>query len=140
MADLNDVEKRIAELKAEVAPTLKEIEALEHAAMVLKSLDEKTRVFEPKPLSLEDLTIPQAAEMILEAYPKGLHYRQITEIALGSGFTGKRLSPDAPASKVAESFRRMMGQQPNVFESLGDGIYRLVATPEPVDVRFPFLK
>ena len=50
MADLNDVEKRVAELKAEVAPVLREIEALEHAAMVLTALDEKTRVCEPKPL------------------------------------------------------------------------------------------
>lgn len=73
-----------------------------------------------------DLTMPEAAEEILrEIYPMALHYREITGLAIGRGFRGKRTDLNAPREQIASSFRRMMGQRPDIFERVGEGTYRI---------------
>lgn len=72
------------------------------------------------------MTIPEAAQCILlECFPHPKHYREIAKDAFERGFKGKRLEPDFDPSKVAESFRRMMGQRPDIFEQAGDGHYTI---------------
>jgi hypothetical protein len=126
MADLHDVEKRIAELRASIAPVLNEIEALESAAKVLRALDKGQPVTYTTQRDFAKMTMPQAAEAILrEIYPNPMHYSEVTRLAIGRGFRGKRTDMNAPREQIASSFRRMMGQRPDIFERVGDGTYRI---------------
>ena len=60
MADLKAVEKRIRELRAEIKPTLKEIEALESTARVLRALDRGEPVTLGAMTDFSALTVPPA--------------------------------------------------------------------------------
>jgi HB1, ASXL, restriction endonuclease HTH domain len=127
MADLKDVQKRIDELKAQIAPLQRELEILENAARVLRALDGGVPVVPPlDAVAFDQLTIPKAAERILtEVAGRSLHYQQVAEIAMKRGFRGKRTDLKAPIKKIAESFRRMMAQQKDVFEPVGRGLFRI---------------
>jgi hypothetical protein len=126
MADLKTVEKRIAELRAQVGPLLREIEVLEHTARVLRSLDKGEPVAPQRLRSFSEMTMPQAAEAILmEIAPRSMHYHKITEMAIARGFRGKRTDLEAPIEKIAASFGRMMRQRPDIFEKAGEGEYRI---------------
>ena len=115
---LEDIERRVRLLR-------KEIEELEIAAKVLRRLDgmeqpnEATRDF-------ADLTMPEAAKQILlEIAPRTMHYKEITRLAIERGFRGKRTDPDSPLETTASSFRRMMGQDREVFQGTGEGQYKI---------------
>lgn len=128
MVGLREVEQRITELKASIAHVLKEIEALEMTSRVLRSIERGESFIKPANRDFSDLTMPEAAEQVLtECAPQSLHYRRIAELAFERGFKGKRTDPNSPIEKVAHSFRRMMGQKPEVFEALGEGMYRINA-------------
>lgn len=127
MADLSDVERRIAELKEEIEPIQKEIEALEGVARALRALEKGERITYWPQRDFSALTMPETAEQILlEVAPKALHYREITSIALARGFKGKRTDLSAPRERIAASFRRMMAQKdPEIFEATGKGYFRI---------------
>jgi hypothetical protein len=126
MPDLNDVEKRIAELKAEIEPTVKEIAALEDLARGLKALERGERLTRPPVRDFKDLTMPEAAaQVLLESRDKAVHYTQVTMVALQRGFRGKRTDMSAPTESIAASFRRMMSQDKKVFVQEGRGMFRL---------------
>lgn len=126
MANLQDVEQRIAALKASIEPVLREIEALESAARVLRALDKGEPITYTPGKDFSQLTMPEAAEQILlEIAPKSMHYRELTGVALSRGFRGKRTDLQAPRERIAASFRRMMGQRPDIFQQLGEGKYRI---------------
>jgi hypothetical protein len=126
MADLKTVEERIRELKEEMKPIVKEIEALERIATGLRALDRGESVTRVGMRDFSELTVPEAAEQILiENAGRLLHYTEITDIAFKRGFKGKRTAKNAPREKIAASFRRMMGQRPDIFEAGGRGMYRV---------------
>jgi hypothetical protein len=127
MADLKDVVKRIDEIKAQIAPLHRELEVLESAARVLRALEGGTSVVQSQQVAnFDQLTIPKAAERILlEVAGRSMHYRQVAELALKRGFKGKRIDPKTPIGKIAESFRRMMAQRPDIFEPAGRGMFRI---------------
>src|SRR5207253_2975170 len=107
MADLRDVERRIAEIRAEIEPKLKEIEALEQAARVLRSLEKGEPVVPPR-REFTELTMPEAArQILLEITPIAMHYKDIAKAALDRGFKGKRVAAGATFEQIASSFRRM---------------------------------
>jgi hypothetical protein len=127
MADLKDVEKRIGELKARIAPLHRELEALESAARVLRALEGGAPIVPPlDSVAFDQLTMPKAAERILlEVAGRSLHYQQVAELALKRGFKGKRTDLKAPIKRIAESFRRMMAQRQDIFDQVGKGLFRI---------------
>ena len=126
MPDLNDVERRIAELRAQIAPIEREIEVLEGVARVLRALESGQPVTPPRIEDLSDLTMPKAAEQVLlDHRGEALHYRQITDLAFARGFRGKRIKKNASREKVAESFRRMMAQREDIFLPRGRGKFEI---------------
>lgn len=126
MADLKTVESRIAELKAEIEPTLREIETLEATARVLRALDKGEPVTHQPPRSFSELTMPEAAKQILlEHVERSLHYKDIAQRALERGFKGKRIKAGSGQDQIAASFRRMMAQDKKVFQPMGRGYFKI---------------
>ena len=126
LTDTVATENRLLREYAEIEPKLREIEALESAARVLRALERGEPVASGGNRPFDELTMPEAAEQILtEHAPLALHYRKITEKALARGFKGKRTDLHAPLDKIASSFRRMMGQRKDIFLPVGDGEYQI---------------
>jgi hypothetical protein len=126
MPDLKDVEKRIAELKAEIEPTVREIAALEDLARGLKTLGRGEPLTRPTLGDYSSLTMPKAAEQFLTEVPGvSVHYREVAEQALKRGFKGKRTNLKAPVDQIAASFRRMMAQRPDIFQADGRGFFSI---------------
>jgi hypothetical protein len=68
----------------------------------------------------EHLTILRAAELVLSAKGESMHYADVADEAIRRGFRS-----DSPPETIRTSFRRMMHKNPEVFEMVGDGMYRL---------------
>ncbi len=113
-----DIDRRIRLLR-------KELEELETAARVLRRLDGAEQQTEA-PANFAELTMPEAAKQILlEIAPQAMHYKEIARLAIERGFKGKRIDPESSAETIAASFRRMMGQDREVFQGVGEGHYRI---------------
>src|SRR5690348_13203579 len=92
-----------------------------------RALDKGERITYWPQRDFSALTMPQAAEEILiEAAPRALHYREIASIALARGFKGKRIKAGASKGTIEASFRRMMAQKdPEIFQATGKGLFRI---------------
>ncbi len=72
MPDLKDVEKRIAELKAEIEPVTRELAALEDLARNLKAFGRGEPLTRSKLPDFQDLTMPEAAaQVLIENFEQG---------------------------------------------------------------------
>jgi hypothetical protein len=123
--DLALIARRIAALKAELTE-------LETAAKVLRRLSadtgrgrEITTARKKKGTTEPRLTITDAATSILTGLNgKPEHYAVIAKEAMKLGYKGKTRSTE---DQLKKAFWATMKRQPEIFESTGDGRFRLKA-------------
>jgi hypothetical protein len=126
--DLERIDARLAEIEAEA-------EELKVAARVLRRLHgsngkpvrQRRMPSESMPsisgADFSEMTIAQAATTLLKEYGgKGVHFREIAASALARGYKGRK---DSSVKSITQSFWATMKRQPDVFEKLGEGMYRL---------------
>ena len=124
MSDLERIETRIGQLRAELAD-------LETASRVIRNLSESQRNGKAvtrtkvKPIGMGGASKPRIADFavaILQEHGQQMHYVAVADKAIARGYKGKKNSNQ---EKVQKAFWATMKRAPEVFEAVGQGEFKL---------------